>query len=60
MSINASDTTGRFAGKSVKGIYKLDGDELTISFAPPGEPRPTEFETKDKPGRLLHVWKRVR
>jgi uncharacterized protein (TIGR03067 family) len=59
-SIDATDSTGRFAGKTVKGIYKLEGDEFTVSFAPPGEDRPLEFKTQNHPGRLLHLWKRMR
>jgi uncharacterized protein (TIGR03067 family) len=59
-SIDATDTTGRFAGKTVKGIYKLEDGEFTVCFAPPNEPRPIDFTTKDKPGRLLHVWKRTK
>jgi len=58
-SIDVSDTAGRFASKSIKGIYKLDGDELTVSFSPPGEARPREFNTQNRPGRILHVWKRT-
>ena len=59
-SIDATDTAGRFAGKTVKGIYRFEDGQFTVSFAPPGEPRPTDFNTKDKPGRLLHVWKKTR
>lgn len=59
-SIDATDTTGRFAGKSVKGIYKFEDETFTVAFAPPNEPRPTDFVTKDKPGRLMHVWKRMK
>ncbi|HEV3138047.1 MAG TPA: TIGR03067 domain-containing protein [Pirellulales bacterium] len=59
-SIDASDTTGRFAGKTTYGIYKLEGDEFSVSFAPPGEPRPNQFSTQNHFGRLLHLWKRVR
>ena len=59
-SIDASDTAGRFAGKTSKGIYKLDGDEFTVSFSPPGEARPQEFNTQNRPGRMLHVWKKTK
>jgi uncharacterized protein (TIGR03067 family) len=58
-SIDATDTAGRFAGKTVKGIYKFEDGVFTVSFAPPGEPRPIDFSTTGKPGRLLHVWKRT-
>ena len=59
-SIDAKDTAGRYAGKTVKGIYKLDSDEFTVSFAPPGEARPQEFGTQNRPGRTLHVWKKAK
>lgn len=59
-TIDATDTTGRFAGKTVKGIYRFAAGEFMVSFAPPGEPRPTDFNTQDKPGGMLHVWKRMR
>lgn len=59
-SIDATDTTGRFAGKSVKGIYKFEDETFTVAFAPPNEPRPIDFITKDKPGHLMHVWKRTK
>jgi uncharacterized protein (TIGR03067 family) len=59
-SIDAEDSTGRFAGKMTKGIYKLEDDVFTVCFAPPDEPRPTDFTAKDHPGRLMHVWKRAR
>lgn len=58
-SIDTTDTMGRFAGKTLKGIYKLEEGQFSVCFAPPGEPRPTDFTTKDKPGRLSHVWKRT-
>ena len=59
-SIDATDTAGRFAGKTVKGIYKFEDETFTVTFAAPNEPRPIDFVTKDKPGRLLHVWKRTK
>ncbi len=59
-SINATDTMGRFAGKTVKGIYKFEDETFTVSFAAPNEPRPIDFVTTGKPGRLMHVWKRMK
>ncbi|MBI3838701.1 MAG: TIGR03067 domain-containing protein [Planctomycetia bacterium] len=59
-SIDASDTTGRFAGMTTKGIYKLEGDEFSVCFSPPDELRPSDFSTRNHPGRLMHVWRRVK
>ncbi len=39
---------GEFVPKAkggMKGIYKLKGDKLTMSFALPGKPRPTTLES---------------
>ena len=49
-SIDPTDTTGRFAGKTVKGIYKLEGNEFTIAVAPPNEDRPLDFTTEGQAG----------
>jgi uncharacterized protein (TIGR03067 family) len=57
-TIDATDKEGPFMGKSLKGIYRVKGDELTVCFAAPGEPRPTEFKSGPEAGHLLHVWKR--
>ena len=58
MAIDAQDTAGPFVGMSLKGIFKVDGDELTVCFAPPGEDRPVEFTTKNGKAALMHVWRR--
>jgi arylsulfatase A len=36
---------GRARGQRVLGIYRLEGDTLTIAMADPGQPRPTSFES---------------
>ncbi len=58
MAIDAVDTVGPFQGMSVKGIFKLEGDVLTVCFAAPDQPRPTKFTTTDGEGTMMHVWKR--
>ena len=57
-AIDATDTEGRFKGKTTLGIYKLEGDKFTVCFAPPDKERPKEFSTKSGTGQFIHVWKR--
>jgi uncharacterized protein (TIGR03067 family) len=47
-------------GKQIKGIYKLEGDELTSCVAPVGKTRPTEFASPAGSGRTLRVFRRVK
>src|SRR5262249_10552038 len=51
-------TSGPNQGESQYGIYKLEGDTVTLCFAAPGSPRPLEFKTRAGDGRTLTVWKR--
>jgi uncharacterized protein (TIGR03067 family) len=44
-------------GQKMMGIYKIEGDTHTICAAPPGEKRPTAFDSQQ--GTLI-VWKRVK
>ncbi|OAI54878.1 hypothetical protein AYO44_14100 [Planctomycetaceae bacterium SCGC AG-212-F19] len=57
-TIDATDTEGPFKGKTVLGIYELDGDSFKVCFAEPGKDRPKEFSTKSGTGHILHVWKK--
>ena len=52
-------TEGAMRGKSALGIYELDDDKLTICYTMPGNPRPTEFESKLGSGAYLVTWKRA-
>jgi uncharacterized protein (TIGR03067 family) len=54
------DITANEGGKEqlLKGIYALDGDDLKVCFAAPGEKRPTEFKTQGGSSEQLVVMKR--
>jgi uncharacterized protein (TIGR03067 family) len=54
-TIDAMLTNGPMKGKTMLGIYKLDGDTQTVCFAPVGQNRPTSFDSKQG---TLSVWKR--
>jgi uncharacterized protein (TIGR03067 family) len=50
-------TPGRASRKTIRGIYKLEGDELKICWVREGE-RPKEFASKDGSDAILLVLKR--
>ena len=43
-----------------RGIFKVDGDTLTICLIRNDEPRPTAFESARGTATFLHVFKRVK
>jgi uncharacterized protein (TIGR03067 family) len=49
---------GKSRGKRVLGIYKLDGDILTICMAQVGQDRPMDFEARKGRGRTSMTFKR--
>jgi uncharacterized protein (TIGR03067 family) len=59
-TINITDDSGPYAGKTLFGIYELNGDEFRVAFAPHDKSRPTEFKTKPDSGCWIHVWNRVK
>jgi uncharacterized protein (TIGR03067 family) len=54
-TIDVADTEGPYKGKTLLGIYEVDGDQLKVCFAMPGKPRPRDFASGD----ILHIWKRL-
>ena len=59
-TIDMKPGAGRYKDKVLLGIYKLDGDTLTIAFAEPDKPRPTTFESKPGSGVVVAIHKRVK
>ena len=60
-NIDATDGSGPNKGKTILGIYEINGDEFKVSFSMPGKQRPTKFTTeKDESGQWVHIWKRVK
>jgi uncharacterized protein (TIGR03067 family) len=52
-------TAGNDKGKKQVGIYKVEGETLTVCLAfPGGKERPSEFDTKEGSDRLLFIFKR--
>ena len=54
------ETLGSESMKPVRytGIYKFDGDTRVLCFVPDGKPRPDEFESPRRSGRVLVTLRR--
>jgi uncharacterized protein (TIGR03067 family) len=47
-------------GGAQHGVYKVDGDTLTIALSDKGDPRPTGFTTPPHDGATVSVFRRVK
>jgi uncharacterized protein (TIGR03067 family) len=53
--IDVTFDDGPDKGKTVHGIYELDGDTYRVCIGLPGKSRPTAFESKPGTGHVLEV-----
>src|SRR5262249_47226167 len=58
--IDSTYEDGPAKGTTLKGIYKIEGDTLTICYGGFGKDRPTEFARKPGSGTILVVQKRAK
>lgn len=54
----ATYTEGELKGKTVLGIYEVDGENMRICFSLPGKERPREFSSKPDSAHVLITYKR--
>ena len=59
-AIDFEMTSGDDKGKTLAGIWKLDGDKLTICVPEPGKTRPKAFEGKEGTGHTLLVFEKMK
>jgi uncharacterized protein (TIGR03067 family) len=57
-TIDVTFTDGPQKGKTMVGIYELEGDTYKVCMDPEGKNRPTEFALKPGSGYVLEVLKR--
>jgi uncharacterized protein (TIGR03067 family) len=58
--IDETAEDGPAKGTTLKGIYKLEGGQLTLCYGGIGKDRPTEFASKPGSGTMLFVCKKVK
>lgn len=59
-AVDVAVTGGSDKGTRWLGIYKIDGDTVTLCFDPTGKKRPTEFKAEKGSGLFLNVHTRVK
>ena len=58
--VNSIAEGGPHAGQLTRGIYEiLDANHKRACWGQPGSPRPTEFTSPPRSGRILQYWKKI-
>lgn len=57
-ALDVTSDGGPQRGRVIRGIYRLEGDELTICMAAPEAPRPTTFDASKGSGQTLMTFRR--
>ena len=58
--LDVKPSAGPLKDKVMKGIYKIDGDSMTICYEHAGGDHPKAFESKEGTNDLLIVYKRMK
>lgn len=58
-TVDMTAASGQFKGQTLKGIYRLEGNRLTICFAPAGKERPSDFASTAANGATVAVHTRA-
>jgi uncharacterized protein (TIGR03067 family) len=60
-SVDLTWSTGPNKGKTVLGVYEVEGDEYRVCFAAPRKPRPTKVsELRPGSGHRIYTFKRAK
>ncbi len=57
-TIDVQPMDGPFKGKTLQGIFEVQGGQARDCFARDGQPRPTEFASRPGSGTVIHVYRR--
>jgi uncharacterized protein (TIGR03067 family) len=59
-AIDLTIQTGTEKDKKVQGVYRIEGDTLTVCVGEPGKERPKEFRSAEGSGHMLLVLRRAK
>ncbi len=57
ITIDRMPTSGKYKGKTVRGILEIKGETMRVCWGAPGKDRPTEFSSTKGSGQILEVLK---